>query len=145
LTGLEISHDDLVAEYWLGFAGQGSADSLATRAHRNALDEPRPFSDQFATYFDTFEQVLDAVLERFETNYFEIFGRLEELLAVSSPGNDHAEVLLQRFPPTEAVTQYFFSRFAQALPVGLELGAGDSRSYADWLRRWPGVSTDAER
>ena len=35
--------------------------------------------------------------------------------------------------------------FAQALPGGLELGAGDSRSYVDWLRRWPDVSTDAER
>ncbi|HEX2322418.1 MAG TPA: hypothetical protein VHJ18_25845 [Streptosporangiaceae bacterium] len=63
-------------------------------AHRNALDEPRPFSDQFATYFDRFEQVLDAVLERFETNYFEICGRLEELLAILSPGPDHAEMLL---------------------------------------------------
>ena len=117
LTGLEISHDDLVAEYWLGFAGQGSADSLATRAHRNALDEPRPFSDEFATYFDRFEQVLDAVLERFEINYFEIFGRLEELLAISSPGNDHADMLRQRFPRTEAVAQYFFSR-APAAWVG---------------------------
>jgi hypothetical protein len=35
--------------------------------------------------------------------------------------------------------------FAQALPGGLELGAGDSRSYVDWLRGWPGVSTEAER
>jgi hypothetical protein len=35
--------------------------------------------------------------------------------------------------------------FAQALPVGLELGAGDSLPYVDWLRRWPGVSTDAGR
>src|SRR6266568_7628629 len=117
LTELDIWHDDLVAEYWLGFAGQGRADSLATRAHRNALDEPRPFSDEFAVYFDRFEQVLDAVLERFETNYFEIFGRLEELLATSSPGNNHADMLRQRFTRTEAVTQYFFSK-APAAWVG---------------------------
>jgi hypothetical protein len=28
--------------------------------------------------------------------------------------------------------------FARALPGGLELGAGDSLSYVDWLRRQPG-------
>src|SRR5262249_13444626 len=27
--------------------------------------------------------------------------------------------------------------FAQALPGGLELGMGDSMSYAQWLRGWP--------
>ena len=43
-----------------------------------------------------------------------------------------------RFRPT-------VHRIDAALPVGLELGAGDSRSYMGWLRRWPGVSTDAER
>ena len=31
--------------------------------------------------------------------------------------------------------------FAQALPGGLELGAADSRSYVEWLRGQPGVST----
>jgi hypothetical protein len=114
LTALDISHDDLVAEYWLGFAGQGTADSLATQAHRNALDEPRPFSGEFAAYFDRFEQVLDVVLERLETNYFEIFGRLEELLSTSSPGSSHASTLQQRFPRTETITQYFFSRASAA-------------------------------
>jgi hypothetical protein len=114
LTELDISDDDLVAEYWLGFAGQGTADSLATQAHRNALDEPRPFSDEFAAYFDRFEQVLDVVLERLEINYFEIFGRLEELLATPSPGSKHARMLRQRFPRTEAVTQYFFSKASAA-------------------------------
>ena len=34
--------------------------------------------------------------------------------------------------------------FAQAMPGGLELGAADSRSYADWRRRQPGIRTDAE-
>jgi hypothetical protein len=31
--------------------------------------------------------------------------------------------------------------FAQALPGGTELGTDDSRSYAEWLGRPPGVAT----
>ena len=30
--------------------------------------------------------------------------------------------------------------FAQALPAGVELGLGDSASYAEWLHRWPDAS-----
>ncbi len=33
--------------------------------------------------------------------------------------------------------------FAQALPGGVELGAGASLSYAEWLHRRPGAQTDA--
>jgi len=29
--------------------------------------------------------------------------------------------------------------FAQALPDSVKLGVGDSRSYAEWLRRKPGL------
>src|SRR5208283_752716 len=38
LTGLEISHDDLVAEYWLGFAGQSPRPRAGTpRRRENVL------------------------------------------------------------------------------------------------------------
>ena len=33
--------------------------------------------------------------------------------------------------------------FAQALPGGVVLGTDDSRSYAEWLRRWPGAGSGA--
>ena len=33
--------------------------------------------------------------------------------------------------------------FAQALPGGVVLGTDDSRSYAEWLRRWPGAGGGA--
>ena len=34
--------------------------------------------------------------------------------------------------------------FAQALPVGVELGMDDSSSYAQWLRWRPDAGNDAE-
>src|SRR6185312_16403539 len=38
---------------------------LPSRAHRQALDAPRPLDDEFEEFVDRFEQVLDAILERF--------------------------------------------------------------------------------
>ena len=114
LTELGISQDDLVAEFWLGFAGQDNPDNLATRAHRSALEEPRPFNDEFVSYVDKVEQVLDAILERFEINYFEIFERLEDSLATPQPTDVHANMLRQKFPHTEAVAQHFFNRASAA-------------------------------
>ena len=68
LTELGISHEDLVAEFWLGLAGKDNPQNLASRAHRYALEAPRPFNDEFLDFVDKVEQVLDAVLWRFETN-----------------------------------------------------------------------------
>jgi hypothetical protein len=108
---------------WLGLAGQGNPDNLATRAHRDGLGGPRPFNEEFVSYVDRVEQVLDAILERFEVNYFELFGRLEELLATAQPADGHAQALRSRFPRTEAVAQHFFSRASAAWVAPLH-GAG---------------------
>ena len=64
--------------------------------------------------FDKVEQVLDAVLERFETNYFEIFERLDALLATPEPTEAHADRLRQNFPHSEAVAHHFFSHASAA-------------------------------
>jgi hypothetical protein len=109
LTELGISHEDLVAEFWLGLAGKENPQNLATRAHRCALEAPRPFNDEFLDFVDKVEQVLDAVLERFETNYFEIFERLDDLLATPEPTEAHADRLRQKFPHSEAVAHHLFS------------------------------------
>jgi hypothetical protein len=110
LAGLGIPRDDLTSELWLSFAGQGNPDNLAAMAHRDGLSGPRPFGEGFKDYFGKAEWVLDAILESFEVNYFEVFGRLEELLTAEQPSDAHAHALRHRFPRTDAVTQHFFSR-----------------------------------
>jgi hypothetical protein len=114
LTELGISHEDLVAEFWLGLAGKDNPQNLASRAHRYALEAPRPFNDEFLDYVDKVEQVLDAVLERFESNYFEIFERLDDLLATPEPTETHGHRLRQNFPHSEAVAHHFFSNASAA-------------------------------
>jgi hypothetical protein len=110
LTELGIPLGDPVAEYWLGLAGDDSPDGLARRAHRSALDAPRPPDAQFFDLVARVELVLDAVLERFETAYFEVYERLDVLLATTEPSREHAKSVRNRFPVSYAVSNYFFSR-----------------------------------
>lgn len=114
LNTLGISRDDVVAEFWLALAGEDNERSLATRAHRAALDAPRPLDDEFLDFVDRVEQVLDAVLERFETNYVEVFERLDALLSVEAPAAAHAKDLRNKFPGSQAVLHYFFSHASAA-------------------------------
>ncbi|TKK85599.1 hypothetical protein FDA94_24715 [Herbidospora galbida] len=110
LDDLGISHEDAVAVFWLGMAGQDSPDNLAGRAHRLALDPPRPVDEDFLGLIDRFEQVLDAIMEQFESRYFQVFERLDLLLKISTPTKADANTLKQSFPHTQVVSGYFFSR-----------------------------------
>ena len=117
LKVLGISPQDWVAELWLGLTGKGGLRGLAPQAHRSGLEAPRPLTPEFLDFTDRLEQVLDAVLEQFEVGYFEVFERLDALLATTEPTRDDARLLRQNFPRNHAVTQYFFSR-ASASWVG---------------------------
>jgi hypothetical protein len=120
---LGISQQDWVAELWLGLPGKGKLRGLAPQAHRSGLEVPRPLTSEFLEFADRVEQVLDAVLEQFEVSYFEVFERLDALLATPEPSRDQARLLRQNFPRNHAVTQYFFSR-ASASWVGPLASAG---------------------
>jgi hypothetical protein len=117
LKVLGISPQDWVAELWLGLTGKGGLRGLAPQAHRPGLEAPRPLTPEFLDFTDRVEQVLDAVLEQFEVGYFEVFERLDALLATTEPTRDDARLLRQNFPRNHAVTQYFFFR-ASASWVG---------------------------
>src|SRR5262249_1000207 len=114
LRELGIPLDDPVAEFWLGLAGDDNPDGLARRAHRAALDAPRPPHPAFLDLVGRVELVLDAVLERFETRYFEVFERLDALLAIATPTKENAKSIRNNFPGSYAVSSYFFSRATAA-------------------------------
>lgn len=114
LDQLGISHQDAVAELWLGLAGEDNPLNLARRAHRSGLDAPRPDGRDFREFFDGVEQILDTVLERFETHYFRVFQGLDDLLTRTAPSNADADVLRQKFPKNQMVFHYFFSRASAA-------------------------------
>ncbi|MFB9830935.1 hypothetical protein [Actinoallomurus acaciae] len=114
LRELEIPLDDPVAEFWLGLAREDNSDGLARRAHRSALDVPRPPGPAFFALVAGFELVLDAILERFETRYFEVYERLDKLLAIPTPTRESAKSIRNNFPGSYAVSNYFFSRATTA-------------------------------
>jgi len=82
---LGISEQDWVADLWLGLAGKGGLRGLAPHAHRPGLEVPRPLTPEFLEFADRVEQVLDEALEQFEVSYYEIFERLDALLATETP------------------------------------------------------------
>ena len=94
--------------FWLGLA---SGDrGLAMRAHRGALERPRPADGEFAELVDSFEGLLDRLLKRFEDRYANVFNRLDELLKVQQPGRGHAGQLRDGFPQNHVTLRYFFGR-----------------------------------
>jgi hypothetical protein len=111
---LGIPLDDPIAELWLGLTGEDNPDGLARWAHRSALDGPRPPDQAFLDMASRVELVLDAVLERFEARYFEVFERLDILLATPTPTRANAKSIRNNFPGSYAVSSYFFSKATAA-------------------------------
>jgi hypothetical protein len=108
LDDLGMSAEEEPAVFWLGLA---SGDrGLAMRAHRSALERPRPAGGEFAELVDSFEGLLDRVLKRFEDRYANVFNRLDELLKVQQPGRGHAGQLRDGFPQNHVTLRYFFER-----------------------------------
>lgn len=119
LDELGISHDEPVAEFWLGLTGEGNSAGLAARAHRRALDAPRDADGEFAEFIESIEELLERVLQRFEDRYVGVFARLDELLAVTPPGAAHARRLRNNFPQNLVTLSYFFVRAGQGWMVPL--------------------------
>ena len=108
LDDLGMSAEEEPAVFWLGLA---SGDrGLAMRAHRSALERPRPADGEFAELVESFEGLLDRVLKRFEDRYANVFNRLDELLKVQQPGRGHAGQLRDGFPQNHVTLRYFFER-----------------------------------
>lgn len=114
LGELGISPQDAVTQWWLRLIGEDNPLNLARRAHRWALDAPRPVDTDFEEIIDTVEAVLDVVLERFETHFHQVVRRLDVLLEKTSPSNADADGLRQNFPHNQVISHYFFSRASAA-------------------------------
>jgi hypothetical protein len=107
LDDLGMSVEEEPAVFWLEELASGGR-GLAMRAHRSALDRPRPADSEFAELVDRFEGLLDRLLKRFEDRYAIVFTRLDELLKVEQPGRGHAMQLRDGFPQNHVTLRYFF-------------------------------------
>ena len=108
LHALEISLNDPIAVAWLGITGQGRK-SLNKRAHRNALEVPRPYDGEFVEFWYNMGDVLDKVLYLFEAKYIVILDQLDNFRKKEKPDNGDAKSLKNNIPNNIAAFSYFFT------------------------------------
>jgi hypothetical protein len=113
LEDLGVSPDEPAAKFWLGLTGEGNPSGLAMRAHRSALDAPRPADEEFAEFVNGVEELLDRLLKRFKARYVGVFTRLDALLA-EAPSAERVKDLRNKFPQNVASLSYFFGRASAA-------------------------------
>ncbi|MES1171774.1 MAG: hypothetical protein ABUL77_00930, partial [Bacteroidota bacterium] len=109
LHWLEIPDRGVTAQSWLALVGRKNKSAFHKRRHRDALESPRPIDWQF---WSDFEGILDEVLAAFEGRYSHVFQRLDDLLQITSPTNEDAELLREALPQTEVARDYFFRKLA---------------------------------
>jgi hypothetical protein len=108
LQALEIQQNDPVAIGWLGITGENNIKALYSRAHRNALELPRPFDNEFKDFWYDMEFILDKVLNLFESKYLVILNQLDDLRSNKQPTRRNAKFLKNNIPSNSYAFNYFF-------------------------------------
>jgi hypothetical protein len=102
LDWLGIPADNPAAIVWLA-----EARKLHTYAHRVRMEQT-PLDAAVRVRLAALEDMLDVVLDRFETRYVTVLQRLETLAAVRDPGKAHVKLLLGAFPQDYLTQERFF-------------------------------------
>jgi len=123
LAAYGIPDSDPVAVGWRRLADQNYDFTLWRHAHRNALDRPRPLSEDFREFITEMDRIFDVLLGRFEERFLDPFSRLDALLAKTSPTAKDAELLRNRIPHNLVTLDHFFNRVEN--PAWLELLAAE--------------------
>lgn len=109
LKELEIPETHYVAEAWLRLATEDNY-GLHTRAHREALSEPRPFNAEFVEFWNEMESILDNVLNKFEDHYLAWHHQIERLAQKDAPTAADVRFLKNRLPNNLVAYGHFFSK-----------------------------------
>lgn len=108
LRALEFPADSPELRQWRAL-GKG-ASALHRLTHRDALNPPRPLTEQFVATFQAITGLYDVVLDRFEARYATVYDRLDRLLALENPTRDELRMLRTGVPNTPRTLGYFFQR-----------------------------------
>jgi len=103
----EIPHTDHAAQAWLAIAGGGG---FAGKAHRDGLAPPSPVEDGFREVWQHSLRFLDAILDRLESRFAAQLPRVEKLLEIADPSNEHARMLRQKIPNNRVLLGAFFGK-----------------------------------
>ena len=132
VAGLGMAEADPIPQAWLALAG-----GLHGRAHRHALNPPRPLDRDFEQFFGAMEEVLLEILVRFEARFGSSFGLVDELLGKEDPTAKDAARLKQKVPNTLVAHVRFF----EGIPDGRWLGPLEEEGFFDSP---PGPETDED-
>ncbi|MEU9737516.1 hypothetical protein [Streptomyces sp. NPDC048002] len=102
LDWLGIPTDSPAGVVWLA-----EATKLHGYAHRVRMEQT-PMDAAVRVRLAALEDMLDVVLDRFETRYVTVLQRLETLAAVREPGKAHVKLLLNAFPQDYLTQERFF-------------------------------------
>jgi hypothetical protein len=113
---------------WLGIsetdARIAASLGLAKHAHRDALDHPRPITEDFLQWWDSFQAIFDALLQQFRKRFLEPFKHIDELLEKADPSSKDASRLRGEIPNNPVTLVHFFDNCQNSrwLPVLREQG-----------------------
>ncbi|MGW4543593.1 hypothetical protein ACWEOP_37735 [Streptomyces chartreusis] len=102
LDWLGVPTDSPAGVVWLA-----EATKLHGYAHRVRMEQT-PMDAAVRVRLAELEDMLDVVLDRFETRYVTVLQRLETLAAVCNPGKAHVKLLLGAFPQDYLTQERFF-------------------------------------
>ncbi|MFI7300239.1 hypothetical protein [Streptomyces sp. NPDC050121] len=102
LDWLGIPTDSPAGRVWLA-----EATKLHGYAHRVRMEQT-PMDAAVRVRLAELEDMLDIVLDRFETRYVTVLQRLETLAAIRNPGKAHVKLLLGAFPQDYLTQERFF-------------------------------------
>lgn len=136
LRTLEIPGTDAAVETWLKLVGKGE-DGLHKRAHRKDLAPPRILDEDFKDFWRQMNELLDVVLDRFETRAAAIRARLDQLLIKPELTKQDIDFLRLNTPNSNFALGYFFDRLES--PAWLK-----QLHEAGFFNNPPGVETDVE-
>lgn len=114
LRALGIANSDPVALAWLQLARGRGDNALHRRAHRKDLTAPLPLDAGFQGVWEDIQAILDAVLDRFETQFATFLEILDALLVKSAPSKADMRRLRNHLPQSLPAQTYFFDRLQSA-------------------------------
>ena len=134
LRALGLSEGDAISQKWLGLIGRDNAYGLHARAHRNSLASPRKVDEDFLRFWNDIQEVLNQVLERYESRYLETIKVLDRLLAKANPTTGDVDSLKNHVPNTPVCRGYFFRQLTHLRWLPLLLGEGFFRTPPEAIR-----------
>ncbi len=121
LVGLEVEKDSHIATAWFKLADDRT---LASHAHRRSLSNPRPLNDAFKSVWSTFQEIINEVLARFESQFHKTTDLLDTIIAKTSPSKSDVKFIREHIPHNEINYRYFFDALKNHEWLPILLGAG---------------------